>query len=355
MEQSGKKSPVSYDLGMDILNLCPAPRPGHVVYCTHEALRDRVRETTGLSLEDAWECDLIWNTNDGPVPWSALGRVTDMGHAEFMAGGADRRDPGVCPFRTLEEVRAFDAVAEYGLPDGNALAEPYEAACQNGQRAFPNQVFTGGYYKTLLSGSLEIFGWDMLLQLAADREAFEAVLESIFQVSLHHYRCWARTGVKAFILHDDMVWSGGPFLDPDFYRGVIFPRYTALVRLLHAASKKVLFASDGNWTSFMDDIAATGADGFIFESAVPLETMADRFGNSHVLVGSAMDCRTLTFGTRDEIRAEIDLTLKTAQKCRGLFIAVGNHIPSNVPLENALFYGNYLRRHWGNSPGILEI
>jgi hypothetical protein len=26
--------------------------------------------------------------------------------------------------------------------------------------------------------------------------------------------------------------------------------------------------------------------------------------------------------------------------------AVGNHIPSNVPVENALFYFDYLRRHW---------
>jgi len=352
MEQSRKKFPVSYELAMNILNRCPASRPGHVVYCTHEALRDRVRETTGLSLEDAWECDLIWNTDDGPVPWSQLGRVTDMGHAEFMAGGADRRNPGICPFRRLEEARAFDAVAEYGLPDETALTAYYEAVCQNGQRAYPSQVFTGGYYKTLLSGALEIFGWDMLLQLAADRTAFEAVLDPVFQLSLHHYRCWARTGVKAFILHDDMVWSGGPFLDPDFYRGVIFPRYTALVRLLHDAGKKVLFASDGNWASFMEDVAATGADGFIFESAVPLAAMADRFGNSHVLVGSAVDCRTLTFGTRDEIRAEIDLTLKAAQRCRGLFIAVGNHIPSNVPLENALFYAEYLRRQWRNSHAL---
>ncbi len=337
---------MSYAVGEDILNLRPATRPGHVVYCTHEALRNRVREMTGLSLEDAWDCDLIWNTDDGPVPWSALGRVTDMGHAEFMAGGTDRRDPGACPFRNLEEACAFDAMAEYGLPDTKELTAHYEAVYRNGQRSFPNQVFTGGYYKTLLSGALEVFGWDMLLQLAADRTAFEAALESIFQVSLHHCQCWARTGVKAFILHDDMVWSGGPFLDPDFYRGAIFPRYKALVRLLHAAGKKVLFASDGNWAPFMEDVAATGADGFIFESAVPLETMAERFGNTHVLIGSTIDCRTLTFDTRDEIRAEIDLTLKSARKCTGLFIAVGNHIPANVPLENALFYADYLRQHW---------
>ena len=72
---------MSYTIGNDILNLRSAPRPGHVIYCTHQPLRDRVFKDTGLQLEDAWECDLIWNTHDGPRPWSELGRVTDMGHA----------------------------------------------------------------------------------------------------------------------------------------------------------------------------------------------------------------------------------------------------------------------------------
>jgi len=26
--------------------------------------------------------------------------------------------------------------------------------------------------------------------------------------------------------------------------------------------------------------------------------------------------------------------------------AVGNHIPSNIPVANGLFYFDYLRKHW---------
>jgi len=64
-----------------------------------------------------------------------------------------------------------------------------------------------------------------------------------------------------------------------------------------------------------------------------------------------VDCRTLTFGGPDDIRAEIDATLEIAARCPGLFIAVGNHIPGNVPVDNALFYFDYLRRHWLRKEG----
>jgi uroporphyrinogen-III decarboxylase len=59
-----------------------------------------------------------------------------------------------------------------------------------------------------------------------------------------------------------------------------------------------------------------------------------------------VDCRTLTFGTPAEIQSEVDASLALARKCSGFIFAVGNHIPSNVPLANALFYMDYLRAHW---------
>jgi hypothetical protein len=300
---------------------------------------------------DAWEMDLVWVTNDGPVGWEKRGRVTDMGHAEYVEHGADKRQPKTCPFREPEEVLAFDAVQEYGLPDFGQLVAFYEKSYRDGQAARPRQVVPGGYYKTIVSGAIEAFGWDMLLLAAADRERFEKVLDSIFRLSLHHFRAWAKTSIKAFICHDDMVWAGGPFVEPDFYRRVIFPRYRRLWAVLKDAGKKVLFCSDGDWSMFVDDIVWAGADGFIFEPLMALEPIVRKYGRSHVIVGSNVDCRTLTWGTRDEIQAQIDSTLKLALPCPGFMFAVGNHIAVNVPLENALFYFDYLRRHWHRNDG----
>jgi len=344
---------VSYRIGMDVLNLRPAPRPAHTEYCSNDAL---VRAVTGLdplkngrawrAFQDAWQIDLVWVTNDGPVPWNERGRTTDMGHAVFLEGGRDKRPAAPCPFASVEDVWEFDAVEEYGLPDFDGLVSYYEQWHHEGQAANPEQVWPGGYYKTIVSGAIEAFGWDMLLSAAADQARFERVLDGFFRLSLHHYRAWAETSAEVFICHDDMVWSEGPFMHPEFYRAAIFPRYRALWDVLHRKGKRVLYCSDGDFTMFLRDLADAGADGFIFEPLVDLEAVVGDFGGTHVIVGSKVDCRTLTFGTPEGIQAQVDATLELCADCPGFVFAVGNHVPSNVPVENALFYFDYLSSHW---------
>ncbi len=344
---------MSYEIGMAALHLKPAERVAHTEYCDSDAI---VRAVTGLdpltdrrawgAFNEAWQLDYLWQTNDGPVPWSQRGRTTDMGHAEFMEGGRDRREARPCPFQSVEEVWEFNAAEEYGLPDFDGLVQYCEKWHQDVQAACPHQVCGGGYYKTVVSGAIEAFGWDMLLTAAADRDRFERVLEGIFQLSLHHYRAWAKTSISVFMCHDDMVWSQGPFMHPDFYRSAIFPRYRQLWRVLKDAGKVVLFTSDGDYTQFLDDVAEAGADGFCFEPMVPLKAVVEKYGRTHVVMGSDVDCRTLTFGGKDDIRAEVDASLKLAAECPGFVFAVGNHIPNNVPVENALFYFDHLSRNW---------
>ena len=77
-----------------------------------------------------------------------------------------------------------------------------------------------------------------------------------------------------------------------------------------------------------------------------LKKVVEAYGKTHVIVGSEVDAMTLTFGTKAQIQAEIDATLEMALECPGFIFAVGNHIPSNIPLENALFYFDYLKEHW---------
>jgi len=334
---------VSYQIGIDTLHLRPTPRLAHTEYCSNEAI---VRHIGAERFADWMERDFLWASNDGPIEWGKAGRVTDMGHAEFLEGGRDKRDTIYCPFRSVEEVWAFDAVEEYGLPPFDELVRYYERAYQEAQAANPEQVFPGGYYRTLVSGAIEAFGWDMLLQAAADWDRFDRVLESFFQRSLYHYRAQAETSIEVFICHDDMVWSEGAFMHPRFYRRAIFPRYERLWRVLKEAGKKVLFCSDGNFTEFLDDLAKAGADGFIFEPMVDLDTVVAKFGRTHVIVGSKVDARTLTFGTREQIKAQVDATLPLAFRCPGFIFAVGNHIPSNVPVENIVFYVEYLKQNW---------
>jgi hypothetical protein len=341
---------MSAKTALDNIWLRPCDRWGHTEYSMgyHQKYMEKAAGVDSAHPEfhvrahDALQFDFHWNTNDGLVDWARAGRVTDMGHAVYAADGSDRRDPGASPFRTEAEVWAFDAVAEYGLPDFAAQLAEYERTVQHNRRHNPRQLTTGGYYKTIVSGAIQAFGWEMLLLAAAEPAKMVKVFDSFFRRTLFHMEAWAKTSVEVVIQHDDFVWSAGPFMHPDIYRRDIIPRYAELWKPLHAAGKKVLFCSDGDYTVFVEDLAGAGADGFIFEPFVDYGMMAERFGQSHCLVGSFVDCRDLTFRNWNRVKADVDRTFQALEKCRGAILAVGNHLPANIPSGMLDLYYEYL-------------
>jgi len=341
---------MSREIALDNIHLRPADRWGHTEYSL-EYHTEYLARRSGLLPDDpqflrraydALRFDFIWHTNDGLIDWEQAGRSTDMGHAEYAAQGADRRQPRSCPFEDPEEVWAFDAVSEYGLPDFEEQVRAYQAFLTERRTTHPNQLFTGGYYRTIVSGAIQAFGWDMLLLGASNMDRMEKVFDSFFRRTLFHMQAWARTDAEVLIQHDDFVWSAGPFMHPDIYRRVIIPRYAELWRPVHEAGKKLLFCSDGDFTEFVDDLAEAGADGFIFEPMVDFGMMVDRFGSSHCLIGSFVDCRDLTFGKWDSVQRSLARTFERLADCAGVILACGNHLPANIPREMLDRYFDYL-------------
>ena len=185
----------------------------------------------------------------------------------------------------------------------------------------------------------------MLLEAAADRDKMERVFDSFYRRTKFHMDAWAQTSVEAIIQHDDFVWTAGAFMRPEIYRSVIIPRYAELWKPLKRASKKVLFCSDGDFREFAADIVAAGADGLIFEPVMEFGEMVEKFGQTTVLVGSAVDCRDLTFGSWATVQASLDRSLALARRCRGVILATGNHLPANIPAAILEHYRAHLLAH----------
>jgi len=345
---------MSRQLALDTIRLKPVRQIAHTDYSLnyHE---NYLRRLTGMDPDepgalrafyDLWAIDFNWSSNDGlHGKWSQRGRATDMGHAVYASDGGDQRIASASPFKEPEEVWAFDAVKEYGLPDFDAQVRAYEALVQEARTEFPDQLTTGGYYKTLVSGAIQAFGWDMFLTALSEPARMEPVLDSLYRFSRHHMLAWARTSAEVIIQHDDFVWTEGGFMNPDLYRRFIIPRYAELFRLLKAAGKTVLFCSDGNFMEYAEDVVQAGADGLIFEPFNDFGWMAERFGQSHCLIGSFVDCRELTFGTWDQVKADIDRSLATARQCKGVIFCTGNHLPGNIPEAMMEKYIAHFRAH----------
>ena len=87
-----------------------------------------------------------------------------------------------------------------------------------------------------------------------------------------YFDALAEADVPVVMVHDDIVWSSGPFMRPAWYREYVFPNYKKYLAPLLDCGKRVLFCSDGNFNLFVDDIADCGVHGFVFEPLTDLAT-----------------------------------------------------------------------------------
>lgn len=297
---------------------------------------EKVQTEASIAFMKAWNYGFIWNVLISRDEFGDL--YTDMGHAEYAAGGVDRRETVFCPFNTSDEVLNFDPWESFGKKDKQTLINRFEAHYQENCQKYPFAVNMTGTYITLFSGFIDLFGWEMLLlALGTDPERFGAMSNRYASWIQQYFDALAESNVPMVMVHDDIVWSSGPVTHPEWYRQYIFPNYKKYFAPLLENGKKILFCSDGNFNKFIDDIADTGVHGFVFEPMTDLEYIVEKYGQTHVIVGNA-DTRILLMGTKAEIRAEVERCMLLGKRCPGFFMAVGNHIPPNTPVENALYY-----------------
>ena len=326
------------------------PRTEYSAHTYHFALMRRVtgleaapdspreeQETMRRAFLKAWDYGLLWNVG---MSSEALGGAgTDMGHAAYAEDGGDQRSPSAGGyFREPEDALAFDPEALLPPCDRQAARRKFEAGYASAAADYPDAVNMTGVYISCMSGLIEIFGWDMLLTaLGHDPEAFGEAAHRYGRWIQPYFEALADSDVPVVMVHDDLVWTSGAFAHPAWYRRYIFPNLKRAIQPLRDSGKIVLFTSDGDYTEFFDDVAACGAHGFFLEPCADLAALASRYGQSHVIAGNA-DTRVLLSGPREAIQAEVKRCMDIARRCPGFFMAVGNHIPANTPVENALYY-----------------
>ncbi|WP_026485941.1 uroporphyrinogen decarboxylase family protein [Caldanaerobius polysaccharolyticus] len=342
---------MSYSDGMAAINLEMPPRVPRTEYSA-EFHWDLVKTVTGIDVNaespadvqskakyafmKAWNYDFVWSTL---IDADVFGDVrTKMGHAAYASGGVDFSSEVYCPFNSPEDVLRFDPWEIYGSRDKKALVKDFEEHYKKNCRFYPDGVNMTGIYVSCMSGLIGIFGWDMLLLAAGtDIEGFGELTNRYASWIHQYFDALGEADVPVVMIHDDIVWTSGAFLHPQWYRKYVFPNYKKLFAPLIESGKKIIYTSDGNYTEFIDDIADCGIHGFVMEPTTDMKYIAEKYGKTHVFIGNA-DTLILLNGTKEDIYNEVRRCMDIGKNCPGFFMAVGNHIPPNTPVENALYY-----------------
>lgn len=345
-----------YEKGFAALNLEMTER----VYRTEYSVfgHPRLMETvTGINLKEAspalaleaqrkfaeaWDYCLNWNVL---INRGYLGKyVSSMGHAVYAEGGVDRDDNIYELFCDEEDVFAFDPSESLPYHEEADLIRQFEENYRNTQNWIPDAVSMTGIYITCMSGLIDMLGWNMLLYSAGyDPKRFGEFTDRYMRWVERFFVALAKSDVPVVMIHDDIVWTEGAFIAPEWYRKYIFPNYKRCFAHLHEAKKKILFTSDGGYTEFIDDIADVGVNGFVLEPLTDMAYIAEKYGKTHSFIGNA-DTRVLLFGTKDDIYAEVKRCMDIGKKYPGFIMAVGNHIPPNTPVDSCLYYDEFCKQ-----------
>ena len=297
---------------------------------------DTIKDNAGSEFIKVWNYDMFWHVSVNESIFS--GMRSKMGHAVYAAGGTDFCPEKTTLFTDPKDALAFNPMETFGLRDKTIVMNSINLDYNRKLVLMPDLVNMTGIYVTCMSGLIDLLGWDMLLYSAGlDSNAFGELMNRYAAWIMQYIEALAECESPVIMIHDDIVWTEGAFLHPDWYRKFLFPNYKKLFAPLIDSDKIVLFTSDGNYTQFIDDLAECGVNGFIMEPLTDMKYIADKYGKTHIFVGNA-DTRILLTGTKDDIYNEVKRCVDIGKKCPGFFMAVGNHIPSNTPIDNALWY-----------------
>ena len=245
-----------------------------------------VQQQARSAFVKAWNYDIFWSTL---ISGDEFGTTrTSMGHAEYAAGGVDRDENIYTLFNDPEAVLDFDPWEQLGTRDKGKLRKRFEDHYQASCSRQPEGVNMTGIYITLISGFIDLFGWEMLLLAAGTDPVRLGELANRYTGWIgQYYEALAEADVPVVMVHDDIVWSSGPFIRPAWYREYLFPNYKKLFAPLLESGKKIIYTSDGNYDSFIDDIVSTGVHGFVLEPWTDLAAIVERYGQTHAIIGNA--------------------------------------------------------------------
>lgn len=266
---------------------------------------------------------------------------------------------GVCDYirRNMDAVRASDPYSLWTFY-GNANvwiksdADPNEQYRQLQERLenvvlFPTESPVG------LDTAYHRVGLDLFCYAYADEpelvsEWLEVLLEH--EIERVHRTADAELAPVALV-YSDMADQHAPLFSPQFLRREMFPRLTRLVDAWHSHGVKVIWHSDGDFISILDDFKVAGVDGV--NPLEPLEgtdhIKAVRDGWPEFAIMGGIDCSNLlAYGTKEEVEAAVKHALDVTRPGGKYLLGSSTELHPACKLENilrmwdvALSYGRF--------------
>jgi uroporphyrinogen decarboxylase len=139
------------------------------------------------------------------------------------------------------------------------------------------------------------------------------------------------------IIYCDIAYKTGLVFSREYLAKQLYPHLREVTELLHSKGIKVMFHSDGNIMSILDDLAEIGVDALNpleIAAGMDIRAIKERYGRKFIICGGIDVTHLLPLGTKDEVVEAVKDLIRLAGNDYGLCLGSSTELEDNVPLEN---------------------
>lgn len=303
--------------------------------CFWPELLDYFREKHGLTDEEQISKFLSLDFH-----WVGLSYNGPEEPSKNEAGDPDRESHMVTRGPLADARTMADVENNYDWADP-AWWQPgdYEAA----RNRWPDHAlaFSPGW-RPLFWDACEAFGMEVgLVKMATEPHLFDAWVRKRHEI----YMDFLTRGLDAAKGHCDICWLGDDFagqqsmmISPELWRKHIKPYLAEQVRTAREHGLYVLYHSCGAVRPVLEDFIEIGINALlVFQTTargMDAQSIAREFGGRLAFYGGIDVQQLLSFGTLEEVKAEVQKNVRAFSVCGGYIVANSHHRIRTIKGEN---------------------
>jgi uroporphyrinogen decarboxylase len=242
--------------------------------------------------------------------------------------------------RPLSEAETVADVEAFAWPDPKWKVPPDFGSARQRWPDHALAYFAG--WNPLFCGAANLFGMEeALVKMVTAPRVFEACVARQNEYHMDILRRGLEAGrdlCDICWLADDYASNDSLLMEPALWRRLIKPYLAQQVRLVREHGVFVLFHSCGAVRSILPDLIDIGVHALlVFQTSargMDARSIAREFGG-HLAFYGGVDCQhLLTFGTPDQVEAEVAANLQAFARCGGYLVANSHHGIANIRGEN---------------------
>jgi len=186
-------------------------------------------------------------------------------------------------------------------------------------------LYAGEFYLTLVTYLDIHIGLKMMARLGRQNpDVLDELVFKYAQVARKHVEAWSRTGIKAFVSHDDVAWREGLFFPLEWYRRHVVQWWKHIWKPVKDKGIKLIYVSDGDYRSLMEDLVKIGVDGFHVEwdprfSRKDVEKLMEKYGGNKIFLLHP-SYEVLSRGSISEVEEEARWFISLSRKYPSVFL-----------------------------------